>query len=349
MANEWQIEYSYGGGMVDGDLDSRNVLGSPLTSVAFVAEHVAGSNVTPAGVFRCTLASTTTLSIAASDPGDSHSPAVFAGTVTVVADGVTSNLNIIPGLSIILSSSSVAGDIFEIGVGCYYDTATSTWVRILPLGLCFTGQIGDERSLYAHNVSAYTQANSQLVVTNAMRVTNGQTVQRPFKAFWQTGLENPTAHTDLLGVPVTFTDLVAGTPNTVSILVNGTTIDVYDVTNDALLSGGVGLECDGSTVYRFDDSTAYCSGEFVLASTLAVTDTATLYVSDGAEFVEIATTDSAFAAGTSPIYLTEASAPSGAVSAGTSIHWKIRLVPPEAKDSTLNQRLFSIRIESDGV
>jgi hypothetical protein len=280
---------------------------------------------------------------------DLHNVGLSMGDRTVVVDGITENLNILSGLALILRSTATTGDAFEVGVGCYWDDTDSTWVRITPLDLCIPGVTSEERSFYAHNVSEHPQANSQLVVTNAMRIVNGQTIERPFKAFWQAGLTNPQSHADLLGKSVTFADLVAGTPNTISILIDGDPIDIYDVTNGGLISNGVGLKCDGATLYRFDDATDYCSGEFILATNTSDTDTATVYVSDGADFVEIATTDGVFVDGPSGIYLTGENAPEGVVAADESIQFQMRLLAPEGKTAAMNQRQFSIRIQSEGV
>ena len=273
----WKIQLSYNGSYVDADVDSRNVVGSPLVSVTKLATYAAGANTTPSGVFRVTMQDTTTVTISTIHYGDLNSPVVFEGTRTVVADGATANFNIIPGLSIVISSKAVYRDSFDVGVGCHWDNVAAAWIRILPFDLVVSTSTSDERVLYATNSSGVTQCNSFIVVTNAMRVVNGQSYNRPFLSFRQTGLTNPVADTDLNGKPVTFADLVEGTPNTISILVGGSGVNVYDVTNDALISGGVGLKCDETTVYRFDDTSSYRSGEFILSSDVTESDTATIW------------------------------------------------------------------------
>lgn len=346
---DWALKYGYGGGTVAVSLSSRNVTGSPLASASLVESGEAGSNVTPCGVFRFEMETDTTVSIAAVSPYDLKSVALFTGTRTVTADGATENLNLLPGVSVVLSSSAVAGDAFEIGIGCYWDAVSSVWVRAMPLDVAFTGLTGDARSIVAENISGSVQSNCFVIVTNAMWIANGQTAIRPFQAFRQTGLLNPVAHADLLGEAVTFDDLVEGTPNTISILVDGSAIDVWDVTNDALIADGVGLKCDGSTVYRFDDTTDYRSGEFILSEDVSETDTATIYVSDGGEFVEISDTVNAYVAGTTGVYLTSSGAPEGVVSEDDTVAFNLRLSAPEAKTTAMNQRLFSVRLSSVGI
>lgn len=345
----WNIQWSYNGTLTDAEISSRNVNGSPLVSVERINQREAGSNSTPSGVFRLTMEAIDSLSVSILHFADTNSPTLFSGTKTVVADGSTPNLSIIPGLSLVLSANAVAGDIFDIGIGCFFDTDSGAWIRVLPFDLIVSGATSAERVLYAKNVSGSTQGNCQVFVTNAMRVINDQEVDDPFVAFRQTGASNPTADSDSTGRAVTFTGLVEGTPNTISILVGGVGIHVYDVTNDALISNGVGLQCDGTTVYRFDDSTDLRSGEFILATTVSESSTATIFTSDGGDFAEISDGDTAFVAGYSGIYLTDTDAPEGVVSDQVAVPFKLRMVGPSAKTTALNQRQFSIRIQSEGI
>lgn len=345
----WTLKYAQQSGTVDIGISTRNVNGSPLISATIVDARTSGANVTPCGVFRFTLSSSTTVSVENISPYDTKSVALFSGTRTVVADGTTENVNVLPGVAIILSATAVAADSFEIGIGCYWDSVQSTWIRGLPLEVAFSGVVGQVRSIIASNDTGSVQCVCQVVATNAMRVENTESAIRPLMAFRQAGLTNPVADTDLLGKSITFQDLVEGTPNTVSMLVGGVGVDVYDVTNDAPVSGGVGLNCDGTTVYRFDDATDYCSGEFLLSPDLEVTDSAIVYVSDGGDFVELSDTVNGFVTGPSGIYLTGDSAPEGVVSEAESITFQIRLNTPEEKTSDMNQRLFSLRISSVGI
>lgn len=343
----WNIKYSYGEGIVDVRLSSRPVVGTPLVSVV-IADSL-GVNTLPCGVFRFTMASETSVLIEAVSAFDVKNPALFTNTMTVIADGVTENLNLLPGVAVILSDNAVAGDQFEIGVGCYWDSATLAWVHALPLDIAVSGNVGASRLLHAKNDSGTTQCNCQAVVTNAMWITNAQSPSRPFLSFEQTGLLSPAAHDDLAGKAVTFDDLVDGLPNTVSILVDGASIDVYDVSNDETIAGGAGLKCDGYTVYRFADSTDYQSGQFVLSADLEESDTAIVYVSDGGDFIEISDMFNDFVIGSSAVYLTQNGAPEGVVQDGESVTFAVRVNAPSDASVDLNQRLFSLRILSVSV
>ena len=347
--SDWGIYYSYKGDLVSLAVDSRNVTGEALLSAEAIAAQLQAATFSPPGVFRFTLTDTDAVTVSVEHYGDAASPALFSGERAVIADGATENYNLIPGIAVVISGSSVEGDIFEIGVGCYWDSDVGEWQRFSPFDIAFIGVDSAERVFSVKNESGSVQCQSQLVAVNAMRIVNTQTTSRPFYAFRQTGIIGPTAHEDLLGAAVTFTNLIAGTPNIVSVLIDGEAIDVYDVTNDTLIAGGIGLNCDGTTVYRFADTTAYASGEFVLSASLAVTDTATVYVSDGGDFVQIATSSGELGDGASAIDLTGLDAPDGVVAVNESVQIRVLISAPEAKTAAMNQRLFALLVSSTGV
>jgi len=347
--SDWGIYASYKGDAVSLDVDSRNVTGEALLSAESIGVQLQAAAFSPPGVFRFVMTDVDELSVSVQHSGDIASPALFSGTRAVVADGTTENYNLIPGIAVVLSSSAVVDDIFEIAVGCYWDSDAGDWQRFSPFDIAFTNVDSAERTFIAKNESGSVQCQAQLVAVNAMRIVNGQTTSRPFYSFRQTGLVGPTAHDDLTGVAVTFANLVTGSPNIISVLVDGAPIDVYDVTNETLIPGGIGLNCDGTTVYRFADTTAYASGEFMLSSSLSVTDTATVYVSDGGDFVQIATNDGEFGDGSTAIDLTGLDAPDGVVADNESVSVRVKISAPEAKTAALNQRLFVFLVSSTGV
>lgn len=345
----WEINYNYNGSDYALDVSFRNVIGSPVLSAEVIPSLFSGGFRPLAGVFKFTMMSTTTLKIEAVHPEDIKSPSLFSGTKTVVADGATENISVLAGISLILTNTAVAGDVFEIGIGCFYDEATLSWVRVTPLGLCYPNIIPVARTLRIENTTSHIQCGTYIVATNSIRCVNSVYATRPFKCFRQTGAFDPTAHIDMLGEAVTFTDFVSGSPNTASILVGGSPIDIYDVTNSETITNGVDLSCDGSTVYRFADGTAYQSGEFVLSSSLEVTDTATLFVSDGGSFVELSNTVDDYVSGPTGVSVTSENCPDGVVSANSYVEINVRISNPGDYDITLNPRLFSLRVISEGV
>lgn len=346
----WTLKYDYGGSEVSIQANYRNVTGSPVSSLSVPSVQASGSMPLLSGVFRFTFETSTTVSVEYVNSGEINSPLLYSGTRTVTCNGSTVNWNLIPGVGIVFSSAVAAGNVFEVGLGCYWDSDNAVWIRALPLGAGLPGVNGTEKKILAVNGASYTQSKTKAVATNAIRVENDQAYNRPFLCFRQTGLLDPTADSDLDGAAITFDNFSAGSPNTVDILVDGATIDIYDVTNDSLISGGTGLECDGTTVYRFADGTAYQSGEFILSSSLAESDTATIYVSDGGESVQLSTDGSSYVSGPTGIYLTgDDAVGEGIVAASESVEFYVRVRPSAAEDSDLNQRLFSLRVESYGV
>jgi hypothetical protein len=138
-------------------------------------------------------------------------------------------------------------------------------------------------------------------------------------------------------------------PKQVDILIDGSPIDVFDVTNDTLIAGGVGLLCDGATVYRFADGTAYQSLEFTLDEGLQETDTAVVYVSDGAESIELATPTGAFVPGPTGVLVNSVGATvQGEVFDGEIAPFRIKLSVASSEGTSLNQRHFSLRVVSEG-
>lgn len=213
-----------------------------------------------------------------------------------------------------------------------------------------------------------TLTSCVLVATNAIRAENDPTLIsepdpgfpergiRPFDQFYQSGILNPEADTDLNGAAVTFANYAVGSPPTVDILIDGEPIDVYNTVAEELIPGGTGLNCDGNyeagTVYRFADGTKYQSGTFVLSSSLQETDTATIFVSDGGESVWLADVTGVFTRGSIGIPLTKSGQEAGTVTASGEVSCNISIRPPAVGTSDLNARSFSLRavgIDANGV
>lgn len=345
----WQFQYDYASSDINVVGSSRNVTGSPLVSASVISEHTAGSRTPIAGIYRFTMVTTSTVKVEIVDSGDTNNPLVYSGTRSVTADGATVNKNLLPGWSIVLASDLDAGDIFEIGSGCYYDSDNGVWERILTLGYGLPGFSTSPVVMKVENTSGYTQTNSKLVATNAARIDNTEAPDRPFFAFRQTGILSPTSHSNLSGKAVTFANFASGSPNTVDILVDGSQIDVYDVTNQVSMPNGTTLKCDGTTVYRFADGTAYQSCEFILSSSLTASDTATIYVSDGGESVELSSAGVSYVAGTTGIDLTEADQVTGTVTDDGEVEFYLRKNISSGEDKDLNLRSFSLRVSSETV
>ncbi len=341
----WVFKPQYGDLEVDIEANYRNVTGSPVVSVTVIPVRSSGAASLISGVYRFTFESAATISVACPDIGDSKNPLLFSGTRNVICDGVTPNYNVIPGLSVIFSASATTDDMFEIGIGCYWDSYDGAWIRFLALGLGLQGQESKETLLYVVNETGYTQCNSKIYATNAVRIENGVAYNRPFLCWRQVGSTNPVADSDLAGAQVTFNNVGGGTCD---ILVNGAPIGIYDVTAQRLIPGGIGLSHDGTTVYRFADGTKYQSCEFILSASLTETDTATIFVSDGASVVEVSSNGADWVSGETGIYLVQEGENPGIVVNGSNVSFYIRISVSVAKSPVMNQRTFSLRVTSQG-
>lgn len=342
----WTIEIPVAGVNTDVSGAYRNVINTPCVSITRVSDYAAGDLPCLAGIYRFTFTAATELVCECIEADDQRNELTFSTARTVTCDDSTPNYNLLPGWAVVLSAAAAEDDIFEIGIGCQFDTTDYIWVRGMTLGRVIPALSGTERLLYAHNDSTEVQCNTRLVATNAAWIENSESYTRPFLSFRQVGETNPTAHADLDGVTISFDNLLTGT---VDILVDGAAISVYDVTNDATIGDGTGLECDGTTVYRFSDGTAYQSIEFVLSASLAETDTATIYVSDGGSFIEIFDGSNGWVAGTTGMYLQGSGLGEGVVDADDSVSFYVRPNAGAGADSTMNLRAYSLRIASEGV
>lgn len=342
----WTIEIPVAGVNTDVSGAYRNVINTPCVSITRVADYAAGDLPCLAGIYRFTFASATTVICECIEADDQRNELTFSTARTVTCDDSTPNYNLLPGWAVVLSATAAEDDVFEIGIGCQFDTTDYIWTRGTTLGRVIPALSGTERLLYAHNDSTEVQCNTRLVATNTAWIENSESYTRPFLSFRQTGETNPTAHEDLDGITISFDNLSSGT---VDILVDGAAISVYDVTNDTTIGTGTGLECDGTTVYRFSDGTAYQSIEFVLSASLAETDTATIYVSDGGSFIELSDGSNGWVAGTTGLYIQSSGLGEGVVDADDSIAFYVRPNAGAGADSTMNLRAYSLRIASEGV
>ena len=205
----WSLEYIYNGVSVSLGAYYRNVIGFPVVSISRVSDLTANAYCPLCGVYRFFMESNTTVSVTAVHAADYRSPIIFSGARIVVADGSTKNYNLISGLGIVLAPSTVWGQTFEIGVGCYWDDTLKIWKRILPQDLCFPNVDKDELTIRAWNGTGSAQCNSYAIATNFIRVVNELYTNRPFLCFRQAGTLSPTAHEDSNGRLVTFDNFLS--------------------------------------------------------------------------------------------------------------------------------------------
>jgi hypothetical protein len=339
----WQLLYTYGGSDRDVTGYWRNVVGQPIVSAVKIGPGQEADASPTAGVYRFRFETASAVSCRKASPQDSLNPLIYSGSRNVIADYVTENMNLLPGWKMVFRGDVQAGDEFEIGVGCCLDSTSKTWQRILSFGPRVAGFVSEPRTLIAKNVSSVTLTDCKLVATNAIRIANGQGSARPFKCFRQAGILNPEPDSDLDGTEVSFANYTPGSPPTVDLLTSGSPIDMFDEVAGGIIPGGVGLKCDGTTVYRFADGTKYQSGTFILSDSLEQTDTATMFVSDGGSTVWLATPSESFVPGPAGLVLTQDGQTQGYILSNGTALFRIQLAPSSESVPNLNARSFSLR------
>jgi hypothetical protein len=331
----------------------RNTTGTPITSVTPNAE---GNLV--AGIYNISFATgsvvpgvSATALIGCSDPKNPNintSPGV-----TVNLDGSTPNKNVIRGLDVVFSSSgsfneSWAGKVYT---GAYYD-ATSGEVRVTAFGTQDAGQTSAGQRIALRNDGSTIGIDCSVKIVNKARYqhTNGT----PFVKTYQLQL-NPTADADLLGKAVAFANYTAGSPPTIDMTVGGVSYDLVNLNTGTTYPGGAALPIDGVTLLKFADGTKYQGVVIVLSTTIMDnTPTATIYVSDGAQFVEIAPDVSGapgtYVAGTAGLTLTEdgGSNPGEIGPGSTAFYWQ-RFKSGGSATPDLNIRLWAAVYVAKGV
>jgi hypothetical protein len=183
----------------------------------------------------------------------------------------------IDGMEIVFRSTARAGDIFEVVINGY---KTAGKINVCPMDY---GLVRSRRqNLFMINPAMHTDIG--LVCTNAITFKN--TSGRPILYVWQSGPLNPQADTDSSGATVTFSDLTHDDDgfSRVIMYINGETQDLIDGVDTSYPAGSkIRLGND----YYWLTSSKYQSGGFYLADNLNVTDTATIHVSDGGDYISL--------------------------------------------------------------
>ncbi len=339
----WNFLYPYES--VDTDIQGivYQTTGAPVLYSTRISEC-------PAGLYVVQFSTATSVTIyelaGANKPESTLNPwiqwVIDNGPFTVVVDGVTANYNILPGWSFVFGQWTQAGDEFVVAVGCLRDGRN--YVRALSYSQRIPGNYDSPRTFKVQNNSGLTLTGCSLVATNAIILVNGDTGEnRPFASFYQTGLMNPTPDSDSTGATITFDNYAAGSPPTVDILITGETVSILDVAADSIIPEGVGLQCDGATVYSFVEGDKYQSGTFTLSANLAESDTAQIYVTPGGDNVELASLTGDFASGPVTLVLTQAGQAAGTVLNAAEVSFRLRINPAADTSSDLGLHVFSLR------
>lgn len=324
----------------------RNTSGSPITSVTPNNERLL-----VAGIYKITVSSSgdpATINLVAQGDDAPKNPIADTG-ISVTNDNSTANKNVIPGLSIVFNIASTS-DIGYIYVGSYYDGSDDQ--DVINFGGVDAGNYSPSssgRKIYVKNDGTYDVTDAEVKIINAVRIEQDNP-QRPFYKSYQNYDYNPINHTTMTGKNITFANVGSGTCD---VLIGGNTFNVEEV-GGSYSGTSTGLNMDDSTIYEVtSDTIDFPKGwRFILSSSLQGTDTATLYVSDGGEKVEIAPDVSGspgtWQDGTTALTIGDSGGVSGDIDVGDSGVFWIRFHPESSETPDLNMRLFTIVTKAKG-
>jgi hypothetical protein len=324
----------------------RNVVGTPVISCV-----QSGNGLQRAGIYTLTFTAVTpggtgTVHIATPDP---HNPSRDPGGKVVNLDGATVYDNIIEGLRLVFSDGGAFNDSWTATVyyGAFYDSADATEQSVLNEGVVEAGTtVGTDR-VVVENVGGDLSASSTVRVVNGVRYVNsGSSI--PFTKIDYTEVSQ-TANFDP-GYGISFANSATGV---IDIRVDGLTYDVKRIDTGVIFPGGAGVPRDSLTVLEW--TAGPLTGlRFVLNTSTANGSTATIYVADGARFIELAPDVSGSAgtwqAGTTPLTLTEdGGAIIGEIGAGTRAFFHQRVKSLSTDSPVGNQRHWRYILRGLGV
>jgi len=312
----------------------ENTISTPIVSVVPLYNGQA-----VAGVYTVTALSSLQVTVTAEDPKNE----LVGASVSVVADGVTVNKNVIRGLGIVFDGAMVNNWTAIVAVGAFQQPGGATDPRF-NVGIVIAGSTSTQRKLTAKNVGTESSAVTSVVALPGF-VALGSNVHTTVKY-----LSN---HTDLareeLATPddlvVTFDDYIPGTPDTADVWVNGT-----KAIEDAKL--------DGATLYQYGKA-GYIDGVDLFKGLGIIFSagmgdpsarTFTIHVREGYEWAEFAPDNSGTpgAWGPGPLTLTEGGQPTGVITASGGCNFWFRsnvplsAVPGDMKMSNIRVRGLTV-------
>lgn len=348
----WEILYNYLG--TDYDItavNTRNVIGTALVSTAYVDEGDDGCNIPLPGIYRFTMGAGDTVTVSQVSENDAANPDFFSGSRSVVCDGVTENVNLIPGIAVILAATAAENDIFEIAIGSFWLTLVNKWVAVASMGACLAGSDPSEGiSLKVKNNTGRTQIQSMISLTDGMLWRNDLYPTRPILSNWQpNNIMNLNWITPAL---FTFHNVHDGLCD---ILVNSYPSVVKRVSDGVYLDTSPGrlIAYDGVEIYEWkpqgypDDSVH--GPAFILSADLAETDAATFTRYPASQYLEISIDGGEWQAASAGAFLSVDGYAEGVVPDLSEITVRLRRNIASDADVDWNPYQFCFRIDSVGI
>ena len=340
MASQIQLRYPADVADPDGNLALRweNTTNTPIASATDLENGQAVADI-------YTLAFTEAAGVVTVDitPGEGSKNPYGATGVTVTADDATENLNIVPGASIVLSSSIVTGWAAKVSFGARMTAAGAT-TDILNIGVIEAGNSSTAQRIAAVNVG--TDDSVQTTVDAVPGFYWEQTGAGDILLEINSHTDDTREHLAVKGTyAITFTTWADG----VGVNAGYKTCNVY-------VDGGLCVTTavfNGSTRYQYgvagyEDGTDLLAGlSFILALSTdnPTAVTITLEVGEGDDWVELAV-DNAGSPGsyqTAALTLTEPGQTAGTIRTGqTSYFWCRWTLPAGAAPDDI--RLFRLSV-----
>ena len=309
----------------------ENTVNAPIVSATWLANGEA-----IAGYYTISATSGSAVDITAEDPKNEF---VQSGK-SVVADGATANLDVIPGVSIVFSATLANGWIAKLSIGALMDTGGNASKR-LNVGTIESGALSTQRRIAARNVGDEDSTETEVFALPGFYVS-GTSVAAYIKF-----LKNHTdpARHDIL-IPgdyvLTFADYVNAATDTVDVYVNKDGGGANKAIEDGELN---------ETLYQYGVTGYIDGGDYLPGLGIAFLDngdptakTFTIHARDGNDWVEFAP-DSSGAPGTwqsGPLTLTELGETTGTITAGGHAFFWIRVNVPDSADPG-DMRLVNLR------
>ena len=189
----------------------ENTVNTPLVSASYLDNGEA-----VAGVYTIVGASASTVNITAEDPKNE----LIGLGISVTADDVTVNKDVLAGVGLVFSSSLATGWTAKISIGALMATDGGTTAR-LNVGIVEAGSISTQRRIAAVNVGSEDSAETEAYGLPGVFI-EGTDVELFVKAL--TNHSSPSRHA--LATPadlaLTFADYQTGPPQTADLYVDAT-------------------------------------------------------------------------------------------------------------------------------
>ena len=309
----------------------ENTVSTPVNSVTWLDDGEAISD-----VYTVAATSASTVNITAEDAKNE----VVGTGISVTADDSTPNYGVVPGCSIVFSSSLANGWTAKVSIGALMDSGGGTTDRF-NVGVVQSDTTSTQRRIAAVNVGSEDSVNTEV------RALPGFFLEDDAQA-WIEFLQNHSDPTrdDIAEVgdyDITYADFQVATPDTVDVYVNKDGGGAVKAVEDAAMDGTL-YQHGVSGYVDAQDKFKGLGFAFVNDPGDPSALTHTFYVREGSAYVEWApdVTGSPGTWQSTPLTLTEIGETAGTITASGLAYFWFRLVVPQSATPG-DRKLFVLR------